>query len=235
MQTIVTNRKNQIILQSIKDNFALALSSFPFGIVMGATAYKFTLNTQEFLYMNLSLNAGASQLAFVDQYKNNINYLVILASCTLINCRMFLYSLSLHSDFKELGTFKKMLLSFFVIDQTYATFETNKDTLITEEEKFWYFLSSGILLLSFWQLGSIMGFFAGDNLPYGEHLDFLVPLAFIGIFGPKLKDRINISVFLVAVSLSVILYKVPFNLGLLLSTIGAMATGVFLEKRKGSK
>ena len=148
---------------------------------------------------------------------------------------MFLYSLSLHSDFKELGTFKKMLLSFFVIDQTYATFETNKDTLITEEEKFWYFLSSGILLLSFWQLGSIMGFFAGDNLPYGEHLDFLVPLAFIGIFGPKLKDRINISVFLVAVSLSVILYKVPFNLGLLLSTIGAMATGVFLEKRKGSK
>jgi|GEM_PF-3774410 len=225
-------RKKTLAIRAIKDIFPFALSAFPFGVVMGVTAYGFALEAKEFLYMNLTINAGASQLAFVDQFADKINPIVIILSCSLINCRMFLYSLSLQEDFKNLSLVKRLLASFFVIDQTYACYEIHKGSLKDREEKFAYFLTSGITLILFWQTGSMIGFFAGDVLPFKEHLDFLVPLAFIGIFGPKLKDKVNLLVFLLAVTLSVTFYHLPFNLGLMASSLSAIGIGVALKKRR---
>jgi 4-azaleucine resistance transporter AzlC len=225
-------RKKPLAIRAIKDIFPFALSAFPFGVVMGVTAYGFALEAKEFLYMNLTINAGASQLAFVDQFADKINPIVIILSCSLINCRMFLYSLSLQEDFKTLPLIKRLLVSFFVIDQSYACYEIHKDSLKDEQEQFTYFISAGITLILFWQTGSMIGFFAGDILPFKEHLDFLVPLAFIGIFGPKLKDKTNLLVFFIAVFLSVIFYHFPLNLGLMASSLSAMAIGVALKKRR---
>lgn len=225
-----STQKRAIATKAIKDIIPFALSAFPFGVVMGATAYGFSLEAKEFLYMNLTINAGASQLAFVDQFADKINSIVIILSCSLINCRMFLYSLSLQEDFKGLSVLKRLLISFFVIDQSYACYEIHKESLKDTNEKFVYFLSAGITLILFWQTGSMIGFFAGDILPFKEHLSFLVPLAFIGIFGPKLREKTNLIVFLISVLLSVLFYNLPLNLGLMVSSLTAMGIGVTLKK-----
>lgn len=232
---LTLTQKTPLAIRAVKDILPFALSAFPFGVVMGATAYGFALEAKEFLYMNLTVNAGASQLAFVDQFADNINSVVIILSCSLINCRMFLYNLSLQEDFKNLSVLKRLLVSFFVIDQTYACYEIHKETLKDEEAQFTYFLASGVTLILFWQTGSMIGFFAGDVLPFKEHLDFLVPLAFIGIFGPKLKDKTNLLVFFLAVALSVAFYHLPFNLGLMASSLTAMGIGVALKKRRSRR
>lgn len=216
---------------AIKNTFPLAISAIPFGIVMGTSTYHLQFNDIEMYFMNFTVFAGASQLAFIELFRKNANDLILLISCLLINSRMFLYSLSLFEEFKSLSKMKKLILSFFVIDQTYVIFEANKDLLKTPQEIFEYFLSSGLFMFSFWSAGVFIGFFAGDILPYQEHLDFLVTLAFIGIFGPRLRSKLNIIVFISAILLSTLLKLLPFNLGLLLSTLIGMALGVFLLKR----
>lgn len=220
---------------AIKKTFPLAISAIPFGIVMGTSTYNTQFDTIQMLYMNLMMFAGASQLAFIELFLVNSPNLIILISCLLINSRMFLYSLALFEEFKDLSFLKKILLSYFVIDQTYVVYEESKDNLKTKEERFQFFLTSGLFMFSFWMLGVCIGYFIGDILPFKEDLDFLVPLVFIGIFGSKLNTHIARIVFGTAVILSLLCFGLPYNLGLLVSSISAMFLGVLLVNKESIK
>lgn len=219
-------------LLAIKKTFPLALSAIPFGIVMGTSTLKAGFDSFEMFYMNFSMFAGASQLVFVELYKNSSPLIIILVSCLLINSRMFLYSLALFEEFRELKLSKKIILSYFIIDQTYVIYEEVKEQLLDNSDKFTFFLTSGLFMFSFWIIGVCLGYFFGEILPFYEHLDFLVPLIFIAIFGAKLNSPTNVLVFLSAVILSLIFAKFPFNLGLLLASLMAMSLGVYLKHKE---
>src|SRR5439155_546462 len=57
-----------------------------------------------------------------------------------------------------------------------------------------YFLGTGVLLWVTWQIATIAGIVAGQVIPAWWQLEFVVPLCFLALLVPLLRDRVSIVV-----------------------------------------
>jgi predicted branched-subunit amino acid permease len=86
-----------------------------------------------------------------------------------------------------------------------------------------------------WQLSVLTGVIFGNFVPASWSLDFVVPLAFMSLIVPSLKNKTIISVALTSFCLSIIFYGLPYNLGLIITAVTALIVGVLLESLKDKK
>ena len=56
-----------------------------------------------------------------------------------------------------------------------------------------------------------------------------VPIAFIALIGPMLRTLAHVGAALVSVVLALALAWIPYNLGLLVAALAAMAAGALIE------
>jgi predicted branched-subunit amino acid permease len=67
-------------------------------------------------------------------------------------------------------------------------------------------------------------------MPPSLSLDYAIPLSFVALVLPTLKNRNYFYVAAAASILSVLLKPLPYNLGLLCAALIAMAIGTFLTR-----
>ena len=93
-----------------------------------------------------------------------------------------------------------------------------------------YFLGSGSLLWVTWQLATLAGILAGQIIPASWQLEFVVPLCFLAVLVPLLRDRIAILVFTVATVAVIALDAMPLRLSMVCSGLLGIAAGVLGDK-----
>jgi len=76
---------------------------------------------------------------------------------------------------------------------------------------------------------TLAGIVLGARIPESWSLDFALPLTFLAILVPQLKDRPSVASALVAGGLSVALIGMPLKLGLMAAILGGVAAGALLE------
>lgn len=86
-----------------------------------------------------------------------------------------------------------------------------------------------------WQLGTALGIFLGAAIPESWSLDFALPLTFIAMVVPVLKDRPAIAAALSAGVVALIAFSLPYKLGLILAALVGIVVGTLLEGRKSPK
>ena len=80
-----------------------------------------------------------------------------------------------------------------------------------------------------WQIGSALGIVLGARIPQDWSLDFAIPLAFIALMVPALKDRVAVAASLSA-GLSVLLLAwMPMNLGFIAAIAVGVVVGLLVE------
>jgi predicted branched-subunit amino acid permease len=82
-----------------------------------------------------------------------------------------------------------------------------------------------------WQISTGVGIFLGAQVPEAWGLDFALPLTFIALVVPGLKDRHGVITAGVASLAALLLFGLPFRLGLIASALIAIAAGLWSEKR----
>jgi predicted branched-subunit amino acid permease len=97
----------------------------------------------------------------------------------------------------------------------------------------WFLLGAGLALWSTWQISTALGIFLGAAIPASWSLDFALPLTFIAMVVPVLKNRPMIASALSAGVVALAANGLPFRLGLILAAITGIAIGTFLEQNKG--
>jgi predicted branched-subunit amino acid permease len=93
-------------------------------------------------------------------------------------------------------------------------------------------LGAGLTLWASWQASTALGLFVGARLPQSLSLDFTLPLMFIAIVVPQLKDRASLSAALIAGGLAVALRGLPVGMGVLLAAVVGILAGTALERRQ---
>jgi len=195
----------------------------PFGLAFGATATGNGFSPIESLGMSVFVAAGAAQLAAVQLISGGASVAVVVVTVLVINLRFMLYGASLAPHFRSLPLWWKSLLSYHLTDQAYAATITRFDAGETEEpDKRWYYLGTGLAIWTTWQVATMMGVFLGAWVSEGWSLDFVLPLVFIALAVPAVKDRTTGIAALAAGVASVFATALPLNLGL----IGAALIGV---------
>ena len=198
-------------------------------MIAGISSVEVGLNFTETMQIGLILFAGAAQLAALQLISEQANAWVIILTAWIINLRFLLYSASLAPYMRSLSYKWKPLLAFLITDQAYAVAILELEANQTRPNKHWYYFGAGVLMWLTWLVGIVAGALLGAQVPAAWSLDFAIPLTFIALLVPAIKDRPAVAAAIAAGLLSVFLIEMPFNLSLPTSVVIGIGVGLLVE------
>ncbi|WP_455385092.1 AzlC family ABC transporter permease [Acidihalobacter prosperus] len=210
----------------------------PFGMICGVTAVKAGLSPEVAMGMSVFIFAGASQLATVQLLAQGALPAVILFTALVINLRFAMYSASLAPHFQHLPKRWRWLIAYLLTDQGYAMSINHflSDNPTAQARKHWFYFGTGVAMWGVWQPATIAGILLGATIPTSWSLDFAIPLTFMALLIPGLRDRPTLVAAVVGGSVAVLAAGLPFNLGLVLAAVSGIGAGLATEtlaRRRG--
>ena len=224
--------RGQEFLAGLRGVLPLIVGIAPFGMIYGVLAMAAGLPVGAAQATSAIIFAGSSQLALVQLLAVDSPAWVAVLTVAVLNLRHVLYSASMAPYFKNLPARWKGILSYFLTDEVYAVTVIKYEQDGASTNRHWYFLGAGIGLWSTWQISTAIGIFLGAVIPTTWPLDFALALTFIAMVVPSLKDRAGAAAALGAGILAVALYRMPYNLGLILAALGGIVIGMLVERRR---
>ena len=217
-------------LEGVRDIAPMMLGVIPFGIVCGVGAIAAGASPVAALAMSMIMFSGAAQIVATQLLVAGAPFAVILVSCLIVSLRLLMYSAAMAPHLRDLDQRWRALLSFVLTDQAFAgtlqRFKSSTDLRANAS----YFLGTGALLWTVWQLSTLAGILAGQVIPASWELDFVVPLCFLAVLIPLLRDRVSILVFIVATIAVVALDAMPLRLSMICGGLLGIAAGILGDK-----
>ena len=222
-------------LAGARAQIPLLVGVAPFGMAYGAYAVKAGLSYGLAQAMSAIIFGGASQFVAVRLISESVPDAIVVLTVLLVNARHMLYSASLAPYVAHLNKRWRWLLAYLLTDEAYATTVVHYRTLDqpSREHAHWYFLGTALALWTTWQITTAIGVFVGTAVPDSWSLDFALPLTFLAILVPALKDRPALAAALVAGVVAVVGFRWPYGTGLLTAMIVGMTAGIVVESIVG--
>lgn len=204
----------------------------PFGMLFGVVATEAGMTVLQSMVMTSVVVAGAAQFSAVQILNDGQAFYIAVLTGLAVNMRMAMYSASIAKYVGEAPIYKRALLSYLMVDQTYALgvskYEQEPDMSINE--KLGYFYGTAFLIFPTWFITSYIGIIVGAAIPPEYALDFAIPVAFLAIVAPNLRSIPHIVAAVVSVIIALILQDIPYNLWLMIAAVIAMIAGAQTEK-----
>ncbi len=216
----------------VRAELPLLIGVFPFGMIYGALALNAGLSRLASQMMSSIVFAGSSQFITTQLVHEAAPGLVIVLTIAVVNLRHMLYSASLAPFLASLSTRWKLLLSYLLTDEAYAPTVIHYEKESVQSYSHWFLLGAGLALWSTWQISTAFGIFLGTAIPASWSLDFALPLTFIAMVVPVLKNRPAIAAAVSAGVVALLANSLPYRLGLILAAVVGIAVGTFLEKKE---
>ena len=224
--------KKQLFSRGMLDIAPHMLSVIPFGIICGAIGVELGFNPYLVYAMSIIIFGGASQIVFLQLLSGGASSIVAVTSVGVINSRHLLYGALISEYLEKLSFIKKLLISYFVVDQGFAEsnkfFKKNK----TEEYLHYHLIGTGGTLWICWQIATLAGIILGSFVPEELGLKFAIPLTFIAIIVQDLKKIDHVVVMLVSGISSLLFFAAPFKSYILISPIIALIISALLLRLK---
>jgi 4-azaleucine resistance transporter AzlC len=221
-------------LAGVKDTFPLIVGAIPFGIIFGAVAVSSGLTPLATLGMSLFVFAGSAQFIAATLFASGTPLGIIVFTTFIVNMRHALYGASLAPYMKHLPQRWLVPLGFWLTDETYAVVIRRYPQEDQSPYKHWYHLGSSVAMYLNWQLVTLIGIIAGQQIGDAQNwgLDFALIVTFIGIVVPLLVTRPMLVCAVVSGVVGTAANGLPNNLGLMVAAFAGIAAGVIAEARK---
>lgn len=228
---MVTESRTRVstFLAGVRDQLPILLGVVPFGLIFGALAVASGLSALEAQAFSLILFAGSAQFISVSMITERSPVPVILATIFIVNLRHALYSATLAPKLEALSARWRAVVGWLLTDEAFAT-TASYAARVGGQQVHWYLLGTGLALWSSWQASTAFGALVGAQLPDQVPLEFALPLTFIALLVPSLRDRASLTAALVAPAVAVLLWQAPYRLGLLGGILAGVAIGVLIER-----
>ncbi len=207
----------------------ILLGVVPFGLIYGVAATEAGLGSLSAFLMSSIVFAGAAQLVIVDLLAQNAAWPVILVTALVINLRMAMYGASLAPHFAHWSPWWKRVGAYLVTDQAFAVSIIRYEKPMAELPKRWYYFGAAVALWLVWQCSTMTGIALGATIPASWELDFAVPLTFMALLVPSIKDRNSMLAALGAGVAAALTSTMIFKLGIITSALIGVLVGYFAE------
>ena len=216
--------------EGCRDSLPMLIGIIPFGIVCGIGAVAAGASPVASLAMSMIMFSGAAQIVATQLLASGAPFAVILLSCLVVSLRLLMYSAAMAPYLRTLDHRWRSLLAFVLTDQAFAgTLQRFRDSDDVGANAS-YFLGSGAMLWIGWQFATLGGVLAGAFIPASWHLEFGVPLCFLAVLVPLLRDRVSLIVFAISAVAVVALDAMPLRLSLICAGLLGIAAGVIGDK-----
>ena len=170
----------------VRDGLAVGVATGAYGLSFGAIAVTSGLDVWQACVLSLVAFTGASQFAFVGVVGAGGSPLSGMATGLLLGTRNTLYGLRLSTLLGFRGA-RRAAAAHLVIDESTAMSVTRE----SREAARVGFLATGLAVFVLWNLATLVGALAGNAIgdPRDLGLDAAVPVAFLALLAPRLRDR----------------------------------------------
>ncbi|MFD1344178.1 AzlC family ABC transporter permease [Litorisediminicola beolgyonensis] len=221
--------------RGVRDGLPFLAVILPFAILFGVIATEAGLSVYEAVAFSVVVIAGAAQFTAIQLMQDQAPVLVVIASALAVNLRMAMYSASITPHLGALTLWKRALVGYFLVDQTYALaiLEYERRPQSSRAEKFAYFMGAVTPICLPWYAATYLGAMLGSAVPTELGLDFALPIAFLAMIGPMLRSPAHIAAAIVATLAALFAAGLPYNLGLIVGGLAGMIAGAWVEQRMG--
>ena len=247
-------------LSGVKAELPILLGVAPFGLIYGALASGAGLPVGMAQAMSAIVFAGSAQFIAAQLIGGGAPALVLLLTTFIVNIRHMLYSASIAPYFRPLRPAWKWFLAYLLTDEAFAVaiihyHQTENrgnhgdsentesqmgiaprppclrsESLTPPDRRHWYFLGAGLALWTTWQTCTSIGILLGARVPPSWSLDFALPLTFIALLAPILRDRPAVAAAVAAGAVGVVCAGWPYKLGLVAAALTGIAVGVWADR-----
>jgi len=163
----------------------IGLYAMAFGASFGAISIGSGLTLPQTMVLSLVMFTGASQFAFVGVAASSGSPFAAVPAALLLGMRNAFYGVPISEILHPRG-FARLWTAHFVIDETTAM-AIGQATPRARRFAFW---TTGMILFSLWQLGSLAGALVGRAVnPTDIGLDAAAPAVFLALLWPMLRRR----------------------------------------------
>tara|TARA_Y100000741_G_scaffold50364_1_gene34506 strand:+ start:1702 stop:2394 length:693 start_codon:yes stop_codon:yes gene_type:complete len=213
----------------------LLIPVFPFGVILGVIGIELGFSPIFVYASSLIVFSGSAQIVLFQLISAGATPLVTLTSVAVTNSRHFLYGAVISEYFEKLSIYWKIVLSYFLTDQsfavTYKFFKENKSI----PNKHFYLLGSGFTLWFIWQISTLIGIFLGAIVPEELGLTFTIPLTFLALIIHEFKKLDHLLVIFTSGILATLFYDIPFKAYIILATSISLLVATIITNLKFKK
>ena len=226
------SRNLSTFMHGVRNTSPLIVGVAPFGFIFGAVCVNAGMPEWSAIGMSIIIFAGASQLVATQLMADHASIAVVILTGLVINMRMFMYSASIAPHFKGLHPVRKGMLAYMLTDQAYAISiarycDSDSDSI----NKPLFYFGSALTMWTCFNVTTALGAYLGAFIPAEWSLDFAIPLTFIALVIPVIKDKPAAMAALVGGLVAFLAATMPFNLGLMAGAVSGIAAGYVLEMR----
>ena len=229
------SEKAKYFWAGVRAEIPLLIGVFPFGMIYGALALNAGLSKSASQMMSSIVFAGSAQFITTQLVHDSAPGFVIVLTIAVVNLRHVLNSASLAPYLASVSTRWKPLLAYLLTDEAYAPSVVHYEEKGVTPFSHWFLFGAGLALWTNWQISTALGIFLGTAIPESWSLDFALPLTFIAMVVPVLKNRPAIAAAFSAGVVALLAYSLPYKLGLILAALVGIVVGTFLESTRPSK
>jgi predicted branched-subunit amino acid permease len=204
----------------------------PFGMVCGVAAQALGASALDAFGLSAIVFSGVAQIVAVQLLAAKAPLPVIVLTCFVVGLRLMMYSAAMAPHLKPVPGRWRNVLAFLLTDQAFAASIRRFREARDPRHGVSYFLGTGVLLWTTWQVSNLTGYWLGNVLPAAWQLDFIVPLCFLGLLVPALEDGPTRTAALASAVAVVALDALPMRLSLICAGLVGIAAGLLAERRK---
>ncbi|AGW12858.1 putative AzlC family protein [Megalodesulfovibrio gigas DSM 1382 = ATCC 19364] len=204
------------------------LGVVPFGVTFAVLAMAAGVDTWGIMAMSALAFAGASQLVVVDLLSQGAPMLLALVAGLTVNLRLLMYSASMAPHFATTSMWWRAVVAFLMTDQSYAicTIRYSRDSRL---HRLGFAIGASFVLYLSWLLGNALGLALGALIPRHLSMDFAIPVTFMALIAPTLKDRPARYAALAAGVVSLLANDLPKGFGLMVGAGCGIVVGMWSE------
>lgn len=229
------SEQSKTFWEGVRAEIPLLVGVFPFGMIYGALALNAGLSPAAAQMMSSIVFAGSAQFITTQLVHEASPAPLIVLTIAVVNLRHMLYSASLAPYLASLSTRWKALLSYLLTDEAYAPTVLRFEKQGRTPYGHWFLLGAGLALWTNWQISTALGIWLGTAIPESWSLDFALPLTFIAMVVPVLRNRPALAAALSAGLVALFAFSLPYKLGLILAAVVGIILGTYLERRESPK
>ena len=201
----------------------------PFGVVCGVGAQAAGVDLLAAIGLATIIFSGAAQILAVQLYAAGAPLAIVVLTCFVLVLRLVMYSAAMAPHLASLSPRWQRGLAFVLTDQAFAAAIRRFNATHDPREGARYFAGCGAALWITWQATNLAGYLAGNLIPVSWSLDFAVPLCFIALVAPLMRNVPNVTAALVAAVAVLAFGTLPMKLNLIVAGVLGIVAGTLAE------
>lgn len=224
----MTDLTRAAVLTGIRDSLLIVLGYIPFGLAAGAAMAQTDVDPALAVLSSPIIFAGASQLVAIELLNQGAGVALVVFSVLIINARHLLYSASLEPHLAEWSRGQRLTGAFLLADPVYALAISRFERpggAGPKAAQLGYFFAAGITCLIGWSALVLIGVLLGAFIPPWVPLELAIPLTFLLLVLPMIKDRPGLVAASVGGLVALLASPLPFGFGLMVGAIAGLVAG----------